>query len=119
VIVRYLDRKKVLAELRGVAADLAAARPEVQEVRLFGSLAREEPNPYADADLLIILDASDLPYRDRAPVYKPARSPVPLDLIVCTRAELEREVSACDPFIERILAESVTLYLREAAGRPH
>ena len=52
---------------------LGAERPEIQEIRLFGSLARGQRNPFADADLLIVLDASDLPVRERIPHYKPTR----------------------------------------------
>ena len=64
VRVRYLDRDAVLASLRELATRLGAERPEIQEIRLFGSLARGQRNPFADADLLIVLDASDLPIRD-------------------------------------------------------
>ena len=110
--VRYLDRDAVLAKLRQLAADLGAERPEVQEIRLFGSLARGERNPFADADILIVLDASDVLYRDRSPRYKSAGSPVPMDLTVCTRAELSREIAAGNRFIRRILAESIMLYSR-------
>ena len=112
VRVRYLDRDAVLVKLRELAAEIGAERPEVQEVRLFGSLARGERNPFADADLLIVLDASELPYRDRSPRYRPAGSPVPMDLTVCTRAELDREIAAGNRFIRRIVAESVALYAR-------
>ena len=118
VTVRYLDSEKVLAELREIAARIGAAHPEVLEVRLFGSLARGERNPYADADLLIVLDASHVPYRDRPPLYKPVGAPVPMDLIVCTQAELNRELAAANPFVLGILAESLMLHSRLEAGAP-
>lgn len=114
VSVRSLDRERVLAALREAASALGAAHPEVREVRLFGSLARGERNPYADADLLVVLDGSGLPVRDRAPVYKPAGLPVPADVIACTRAELDREVAAGNRFVAGALAESVVLYARAA-----
>lgn len=114
VVVRYLDREKVLGDLRQMAAAIALAHPEVREVRLFGSLARGERDPYADADLLIVLDDSPIPYRDRGPHFKPVGSPVPLDLIVCTLAELDREMAADNPFIRRILSDALTLYSRPA-----
>lgn len=81
-------------------------------------LARGERNPFADADWLVILDASDVPYRDRSPIYKPDGSPVPMDLTVCTRAELERELAAGSRFLRRILAESVVLYARGETSVP-
>ncbi|MBI4012509.1 MAG: nucleotidyltransferase domain-containing protein [Candidatus Rokubacteria bacterium] len=104
----------MLGALRQIAAGIGARHPEVREVRLYGSLARGERNPYADADLLIVVDASDLPLRDRGPCYKPAGSPVPMDLTVCTRVELEREAAAGNAFVRRVLAESLVLYARAA-----
>src|SRR4029453_18124476 len=87
VRARSLDRDAVLADLRVVAATHGAAYREIAEIRLFGSLARGTANPYADADLLGVLDATDFPFRDRLPRYKPMGSPVPLDMTVCTREE--------------------------------
>jgi hypothetical protein len=81
---------------------------------LFGSLARGQRNPFADADLLIVLEASDLPVRDRIPHYKPTRIPMPMDLTVCTRDELARERAAGNRSLKRVLAESLVLYSRTA-----
>ena len=97
-----------------MAATFAAARPEIVEIRLFGSLARGTVNPYADADLLVVLDATDLPFRDRLPRYKPMGSPVPLDVTVCTREELSRELTAGNRFVRRMVDDSITLYVRKA-----
>ena len=118
VRVRYLDRDAVLASLRELATRLGAERPEIQEIRLFGSLARGQRNPFADADLLIVLDASDLPARERIPLYKPSRVPVPMDLTICTRDELARELAAGNRFMQRVLGESVVLYSRPGTARP-
>jgi hypothetical protein len=118
VRVRYLDRGAVVTSLRRLAERLGTERPEVVEVRLFGSLARGERNPRADADVLIVLDASDVPFRERLPLYKPRGSPVPMDLTVCTRDELRRELEAGNRFIQRILAESMLLYARADQGSP-
>jgi hypothetical protein len=104
----------VLASLRELATRLGAERPEIQEIRLFGSLARGQRNPFADADLLIVLDASDLPARDRLPRYKPTRPPVPMDLTVCTQDQFERELATGNRFLKRVLSESLVLYSRRA-----
>ena len=103
----------MISTLRELAVKLGADRPEVLEIRLFGSLARGERNPRADADLLVVLEASNVPFRDRMPLYKPVGSPVPMDLTVCTREELGREIAAGNRFIRRILAESLLLYARD------
>lgn len=112
VRVRYLDRDVVLASLRELAMRLGAERTEILEIRLFGSLARGQRNPFADADLLIVLEASDLPARERIALYKPTRAPVPMDLTVCTRDELARELAAGNRFLKRVLASSLVLYSR-------
>jgi hypothetical protein len=91
---------------------MSACHPEVREVRLFGSLARGTRNPYADADLLVVVDACELPFRDRLPRYKPVGAPVPIDLLVCTQAELDRELAAGNAFVGGALTESVVLYAR-------
>jgi uncharacterized protein len=109
----------VVARLRELATGLGAERPEIEEIRLFGSLARGERNPFADADVLVVLETSALPFRDRIPVYKPSRIPVPMDLTVCTRAELERELAAGNRFLERILRESLLLYARPLEDHAH
>ena len=96
-----------------VTATFGAAHREIAEIRLFGSLARGTVNPYADADLLVVLDATDLPFRDRLPRYKPMGSPVPLDVTACTREELSRERSAGNRFVRRIVDDSILLYVRE------
>jgi hypothetical protein len=59
-----------------------------------------------------VLDGSDLLPRDRVPVYKPTDAPVPVDSIVCTAAELDREMVAANRFVERAVAESLVLYAR-------
>ena len=117
VHVRYLDRDAVLASLRELAIRLGAERPEIQEIRLFGSLARGQRNPFADADLLIVLDASDVPVRERIPLYKPTRIPLPMDLTICTRGELARELAAGNRFLQQVLGESLVLYSRLGTAR--
>ncbi len=102
--------------MRALASRLGAERPEISEIRLYGSLARGTRNPYADADLLVVLDATDLPFKDRLPRYKPLGSPVPMDLTVCTRAELERELAAGNRFVQRAVGESIILYARDSAA---
>ena len=111
--VRSLDRPGILATLYTLAASQGAARPEIEEIRLFGSLALGAANPHADADLLIVLDATELAFGDRLPRYKPLGSPVPMDVMVCTRAELARELAAGNRFVRRILDDSIVLYTRD------
>jgi predicted nucleotidyltransferase len=113
VRVRSLDRPGILATLRALAVRHGAAHPDIEEIRLFGSLARGSANPHADADLLVVLEATDLAFNDRLPRYKPLGSPVPMDLTVCTRVELEHELAAGNRFVRRIVGDSIVLYSRD------
>jgi predicted nucleotidyltransferase len=55
VRVFRLDREGVLDRLRERAQAVLARRPDVVEIRLFGSLARGEARPGSDADLFVVL----------------------------------------------------------------
>lgn len=102
----------MLDATREAAGRLGGVRPEIREIRLFGSLARGERNPYADADLLVVVDHTELASRDRGPHFRPDGVPVPVDVTVCTAAELERELAAGNRFLTRILGESLLLDAR-------
>jgi uncharacterized protein len=65
------------------------ARPEVEEVVVFGSFERDTYVPGSDLDVLVVLRESPLPIADRPGEYRSAHFPVPLDLFPFTRLELE------------------------------
>jgi predicted nucleotidyltransferase len=68
VRVFRLDREGVVASLRERAAGVLAARSDVLEVRLFGSLARGDAVPGSDADLFVLLTNDGAPpFLDRLP----------------------------------------------------
>ena len=106
-----LNRSEVLARLTQIAVRLRADRPEVVEVRVFGSLARSDQTGASDADVLLILQ--DTPESDphrRILTYLPYFDlTLGTDLLVYTRAELNRRLAAQDPFVRRIWAESAPL----------
>ncbi|HUE86641.1 MAG TPA: nucleotidyltransferase domain-containing protein [Vicinamibacterales bacterium] len=87
-----LERDDVLARVRAAAVRLVAARPDIVQVTLFGSLARGDARPGSDADLLIIVRGDPGPFLERplslAPYF--ARVGVGCDLFVYTEAEAAR-----------------------------
>lgn len=106
-----LNRAEVLAELHRIAAHLQAEHPEVTDVRLFGSLARGDQTGISDADILIVLrdtDETDPHRRILAfmPYFALKRG---VDLLVFTRAEIERRLSENDHFARRLWEESISL----------
>jgi predicted nucleotidyltransferase len=67
--VAFLDRERVLADLRRAVTALVARRAGVREVWLFGSLARGNATPRSDADLLIVVDEDARRPMDRIPEF--------------------------------------------------
>lgn len=114
--VTYVDRDATLRALHEAAERLAASRPEIEEILLFGSYARGDCVPASDADLLIVLGGSALRARDRIPDYLLLDTPVPVDVIPLTRAEIEQRTASGDRFLARILAETTPLMRRPGAA---
>jgi predicted nucleotidyltransferase len=71
------------------AKRLLAARPDVEEIIVFGSFATGTYVPGSDLDLFIILTHSDKSVRDRIPDLLPDAFPVGVDLFPYTRSEME------------------------------
>jgi hypothetical protein len=65
-----LDEKARLEELK-MAARALGQDPEVLAVVLFGSLARGEATAMSDADLLVLLEETTLPFPERLVRYRP------------------------------------------------
>ena len=107
--VAFADKERVLRELRAWAADLKAGCPEVEKVGLFGSYATDTYGPRSDADLLILLRASDKTFRDRIPEFLPAGLSVPCDVFPYTRAEIENLQRDGSPWIQHICKEALWL----------
>jgi predicted nucleotidyltransferase len=65
VRVFRLDSARVINALGQRARAVLERRPEVVEVRLFGSLARREARPGSDADLFVVLRDGAAPFLER------------------------------------------------------
>ena len=109
VKIFFADKERVLRELRAWATGLREKHPEVEKVGLFGSYATGTYGPRSDADLLILLRASDKPFRDRIPDFLPAQVSVPCDVFPYTTDEIESLQRDESPWIKHILQEVVWL----------
>lgn len=114
----WLNRAETLERLRSAAKSLADRYPEIERVLLFGSLARGDAVPGSDADLLIILSESYLPFWDRSVKYRPERAEIGVDVFAYTRTELEDKIATGDLFVTRALREGVVLASRESERFP-
>lgn len=119
VRVFRLDREAILSRLRGRALALLKDDPDVLEVRLFGSLARNTAGPGSDADLLVVSSASELPFLERSSHYARAFGAVGVgcDVFAYTLAELEGMRRDGNGLIRSADAEGLLLALRGPTTR--
>lgn len=106
-----LQREPLLARLRASVARLRAEHPEVIEVRLFGSPARGDQTGTSDVDLLILLDHTTEadPLRRIRTFLSYFDLDRGVDLLVYTRAELDRRLAQNDRFVKHIWETSLVL----------
>ena len=123
VRVFRLRRDEVLAALERLARHLLESRPEVLEVRLFGSLATGNAGPGSDADILIVLRDATSAFLERIPLYASylTGAGVSCDVFPYTRGELARLRREGHRFAEAARRGSRLLAARprRAARRAH
>jgi len=112
VKITWFDRHTVIQALRQAVKKLAASHPEIKAVFLFGSLIRGDAVPGSDADLLIILNDSDLPFIDRIPHYIPSGCKIDVDVFPYTEKEIQKMMDEGNYFIKRALKEGIELFKR-------
>ena len=105
--------------LRLEALKLARRHSEIEEVWLFGSLARGQAVPGSDADVLLVLRECDLPFLERAVHFQPEFCGVGVDLFAYTRKELEQMEGSGHQFLERVKTEMTCLFKRRNKRRGH
>lgn len=111
VRVRFLDGDRAVGELRRVAQELVSGCPNVQEVRLFGSLAKGNYAPGSDADVLIVLREDERPLLDRIPEFLRwfLKVSLPVEVFPYTRKEMERMRQQGASVIQSIDREGIRL----------
>lgn len=114
VSVTWFDSDAVWRAVEAHARALVARRPEIEEIRVFGSLVNGTAVPGSDVDLLIILSASDRPFLDRIPTFLPGAFPCPVDVFPYTRAEIARMTSEGNALVADALGQGRTIFTRSA-----
>jgi uncharacterized protein len=109
VRIHWLDSKRVMERLRVVARQMKARHPEIEQVLLFGSLARGEAVPGSDADLLVVLSSASQPFMERVPRYLPTGMPVGVDVFPYTQEEIDRMLAEGNHFIEQAMKDGMPL----------
>ena len=95
-----------------MAARIAASHPEVCRIVLFGSFARDDFGVHSDLDLLIVLNSSGLPLRERVAEFLDECSMYPTDVFPLTEDELDVRLKAGDPFWTKAVCEGIECYRR-------
>ena len=109
VKVFWLNREATVQRLQAAMKALQTRHPEIERAVLFGSLQRGDAVPGSDADVLLVLRTTDLPFSERAAAYRPEGVGIPVDLFVYTRAELDDMLAHGNRFVSRALAEGADL----------
>jgi predicted nucleotidyltransferase len=106
-----LDTKGIKERLTKCARELKQKDPRVQEVYLFGSLAKGTAVPGADADILIVLSESEMRIIDRVPEYVDSfrRVGVPVDVFPYTTEEVRRFSEEQNPLMREMLSTRIKL----------
>lgn len=87
----FIDRQEVIEKFRQIALQLADKNKNIEEVYLFGSYACGNAGLYSDADILVVLSVDRRGLMERLDEFILAFStgPVPVDVLVYTRGELD------------------------------
>jgi predicted nucleotidyltransferase len=104
------DRGKLLTRLREIVTRMEEATPEVVEVRLLGSVARQTETGVSDFDLLVLLrdEPNDrVEWTQRLLQYFDL--PVGVDLLIYGEGEFRTGLSDGNPVFRRMSAESKPL----------
>ena len=109
VKVFWLDRSLLMSRITRAATNLAGQHEAVVRVVLFGSVASDRAVPSSDVDLLVLVRACDMPFLDRAALFREYFMDlgVGVDLFVYT----EREVATGNiPIAARALRTGIVLF---------
>ena len=102
------------------AASSIAADPRVEEIRLFGSVARHGGDPLSDIDLLVVLDdgASDSKEAMRAALRRRAVEAAgrDCDVVVRLRREWEHLTALSASFEASVAEDSTVVFARPASN---
>jgi len=112
-VLKWPDRPTVVGALRRWATALAETYPIVLRIGYVGSYARGDWGPGSDLDVLLVVESSPEEFTRRPAAWDTTGLPVPVDLMVYTRAEWEH----LDPqsrFARMVAREAVWIFARAA-----
>src|SRR5437870_184999 len=91
-------------------ADEVARRFKPRKIILFGSYAYGRPTQDSDVDLLVVMSGKGRPQDKALRIRMAVEADFPMDLIVCSPAEMRRRISWGDWFLREIAEKGIALY---------
>ena len=109
VRIRFLDRGKILRELKELSLTLKKERKDVISIILFGSLAKGNYTGGSDADIIIIVKHSQKDLVERIFEFRKyfLNCSIPVDILVYTEEEIKKMQH--EGFIDSVMKEGVNL----------
>jgi predicted nucleotidyltransferase len=106
--VRFIDRDRVIADLRRAVAESRARYPEIAKVFLFGSLVDGTWTADSDADLIIVVrkDFQGLFESCRYQIYTDS---IPVDSLVFSEADFNELAADPSSFVAQNVAAAMEL----------
>jgi predicted nucleotidyltransferase len=108
VVVRFLDRERVLHSLRDAVIRAKVCHPEIAHVWLFGSLVQGNWTADSDADLMVVVRGTFKDLFERAK-YQIRSAEIPTDSLVYSDIEFERLAKDPSSFVAQNLTHALEL----------
>ncbi len=102
---RFIDAANITQGFKKLASSVARKNKNVEAVYLFGSYAKGNAGFRSDADILVILRRDHRCLRERLGefILEFSFGPVPADVLVYTRAEIDKALKDGNPFLRAAL----------------
>ena len=110
VKVISINKKELMEKLKKVRDTIKREETEVIDIRIFGSIAKNEETGVSDLDILIILrESKETPLKRILKYRKYFNLSIPVDILVYTEEEIKKMVKENNFFIKNILKESISI----------
>ncbi len=102
----FIDTARVVNEFKKIALKAARKNKNIQSIYLFGSYACQAAGAHSDADIMIVLGQDTRRPMDRLDefILEFSDGPVPADVLVYTRQEIDRAIKEGNLFLSRAAA---------------
>jgi len=106
-----VDHESLIHTLKEKSISIKADHPEIIKILLFGSFSKGNFLPESDIDILLIIEATDIPFLERKERFRPFFRDIPFDvnILVYTKSEIDLMHENGNLFIKDIFKEAIDL----------